>query len=69
MDLTYLAVDKMRKDKSGSGGCVVNISSGAGNFVDCFWFHSEQNFKYSFILIAICAWAFGIWGNGHLVFG
>ena len=44
MDLTYLAVDKMRKDKGGSGGCVVNISSGAGNFVDCFLFIPEQNF-------------------------
>ena len=44
MDLTYLAVDKLRKDKGRSGGCVINISSGAGNFVDCFLFIPEQNF-------------------------
>ena len=35
MDMTYLAIDKMRKDKGGNGGCVINISSGAGIFMSC----------------------------------
>ena len=30
MDLTNIAVAKMRKDKGGSGGTIVNISSMAG---------------------------------------
>ena len=37
MDFTYLAVDKLRKDTGGSGDCVINISSGAGNFLYCFF--------------------------------
>ena len=45
MDMTYLAVDKMRKDKGGCGGCVINIASGAGNFVDNFLFFSQQDLK------------------------
>ena len=30
MDLTNIAVEKMRKDKGGKGGIIVNISSMAG---------------------------------------
>ena len=49
MDLTYLAVDKMRKDKGGYGGCVINISSGAGNSAEflilCLFFACGMDLK------------------------
>ena len=30
IDMTYIAVDNMRKDKGGNGGTIVNIASMAG---------------------------------------
>ena len=29
--MTYTAVEKMRKDKGGNGGTIVNVASGAGH--------------------------------------
>ena len=41
--MTYLAVDKMRKDKGGTGGTIVNVASVAGMLA----FTSRRNFLYS----------------------
>ena len=30
VNMTYIAVNKMRKDKGGNGGTIVNLSSDAG---------------------------------------
>lgn len=68
MDLTYLAVDKMRKDKGGSGGCVINISSGAGSFEDCFLVPFRVKFRTLFYFD--CNLCLGVWnmGRGSFIF-
>ena len=38
INMTYLAVDKMRKDKGGSGGSIINVSSTTGILISIFRF-------------------------------
>ena len=42
IDMTYIAVEKMRKDKGGSGGTIVNVSSGTGRDTQS---HSVMRFQ------------------------
>ena len=54
--MTYLAVDHMSKDKGGSGGIIVNISSVAGqsfNFCFCFNFFFIIFFFYLTFFIQV----------------
>ena len=63
--MTYLAVDHMSKDKGGSGGIIVNISSVAGqsfNFCFCFNFFFYNffflfNFFYTGVQIRFTIWS------------
>ena len=49
IDITYTAVEKMRKDKGGYGGTIVNVASVAG--LVCFMLkYFEPNRLFSFML-------------------
>ena len=38
ISMTYLAVNKMRKDKGGPGGSIINVSSTTGILISIFGF-------------------------------
>ena len=55
--MTYLAVDHMSKDKGGSGGIIVNISSVAGQSSNFFFFNLTFVYRctnHIYNLVSLC---------------